>query len=89
MVKKASSEFKEAYPDGPEIGASDLFSVRRGRNHSVVVRFRVKSKDVGPRPVSVWLTKTKDEEEISIQVKVDQPLQLRDVPSRPAPIRAH
>ena len=87
MVKKADSEFKEAYPDGPGIGAANLFSVRRTRNKSVTVRFRVGSKVVDPRPVSVWLTKTKDEGEISIEVKVDQPLQLRDVPSRRAPKR--
>ena len=87
MVKKANSEFKEAYPDGPGIGAANLFSVRRTRNKSVTVRFRVGSKVVDPRPVSVWLTKTKDEGESSIEVKVDQPLQLRDVPSRRAPKR--
>ncbi len=85
IVKKANSKFKETYEDGPEIGAANLFSVRQNKEGLVVIRFRVARKVVDPYPVSVWITKSKGEAEDLVEVKVEKPIQLRDVPSRPQP----
>ena len=86
-VQMANTSFKEAYPDGPEIGAANLFSVRRNDEGKVAIRFRVAKKVVDPNAVSVWITKTKGEaeesEELSVLVKIDKPLLLRDVHRRP------
>ena len=90
-VQMANTSFKEAYPEGPEIGAANMFSVRRNAEGKVAVRFRVAKNVVEPHAVSVWITKTKGEaeesEELSIEVKIDKPLLLRDVNPRP-PIRS-
>ena len=94
LVTSANAKFKEAYPKGPEIGDSNLFNVRRNKDGEVVVRFRVGRKVVDPHPVSIWITITKDEDakgedaeeeqKLNIEVKVDKPILLRDVPTRPA-----
>ena len=98
LVNSANAKFKEAYPKGPEIGDSDLFSVRH-KDGEVVVRFRVARKVVDPHPVSIWITKTKaevtkgedakgedaKEQKLNIEVKVDKPILLQDVPTRPTP----
>ena len=82
-VKKASMEFKKAYPDGPAISDADLFSVRRGSDGKVAVRFRVDKKIVESDPVSVWVKKAKGDLEPSIEVKIDKSLLLND--AKPAP----
>ena len=86
-VQMANTSFKEAYPDGPEIGARHLFSVRRNDEGRVAIRFRLAKSVVMPKAVSVWIMKTKGEAEESVEhsveVKIDEPVLLRDVSPRP------
>ena len=77
-VKKAGMEFKKSYPDGPTLSDSNLFSVRRGSDGKVAVRFRVDKTIVEPHPVSVWVRKGRDESDMSVEVKVDTPRLLND-----------
>ena len=75
---KANAKFAEAYPDGPEISDADLYSVRLNKEGKVLIRFMVASKVVERQPVSVWVTKTKgeDKDELSIEVKVFEPIKI-------------
>lgn len=70
-VKKANMEFKKSYPDGPTLSNANLFSVRRGSDGKVAVRFRVGKRAVEPHPVSVWVKKGRAESDINVKVKVD------------------
>lgn len=73
IVKEARANFSKAYPDGPKITDTHLYRVRRNSDGDVSIRFLVAKKVVEPHPVSVWVTKVKGNDDLTIEVKIDAP----------------